>query len=270
MRLMKQKMDYRQVLREEYELRCRRNARYSLRSFARDLHLAPSRVSDIFNNGRGISPKKAQSVAEHLGYSAAEQSDFVMKVQVAHARSPRKRAEANEKLKELLAKKPVLQISLDNFSLISGWHHLAILELTSLKDFKSDVSWIARRLNLTPSEVKISIDRLIRLNLLCEVNGQWQAVDDKTNTPNDIPSKAIKEFHSGILKKASSAVYSQNTETRDLGATVVGINIEDIPKAKALIRNFRAEMAKLLESNKEKNAVYCLSTQFFKLDQEKE
>jgi len=258
---------YRQLLRDEFEERCRTNPRYSLRAFARFLQLAPSQVSEIFKGGRGISPAKAKLIAERIGMNPAEVSKFVTSVEVSHARSPKARTAARAKLEKILGSNTIQQITLDVFSMVANWHYMAILELTTLKNFRSQIGWIAKKLNLSTVEAKTAVERLLRLDLLLEKNGELVAHDGQTATGNEIPSPAIRKFHQGILEKAQQAITAQTPEERDLGATVISINTEDLPKVKERIRAFRAEMAQFLSTNPEKNAVYCLTTTFFRLDQ---
>lgn len=54
-------------------------------------------------------------------------------------------------------------ISQDIFATIADWYHLAILDLSLMKDFKSSPSWISARLGISVLEAKIAVDRLVRL-----------------------------------------------------------------------------------------------------------
>jgi hypothetical protein len=47
--------------------------------------------------------------------------------------------------------------------MISDWYHFAILDLTRLDDFQPEPAWVSRKLGLTVSEVKIAVERLLRL-----------------------------------------------------------------------------------------------------------
>lgn len=40
------------------------------------------------------------------------------------------------------------QLSMDQFAIIADWYHFAILNLINTPGFKSDISWIAKRLGL--------------------------------------------------------------------------------------------------------------------------
>jgi transcriptional regulator with XRE-family HTH domain len=61
----------RDYLAQELLRRKERNPSYSLRSFARDLRLSPSCVSEILNNKRSPSPKNVRKIAEKLALDPA-------------------------------------------------------------------------------------------------------------------------------------------------------------------------------------------------------
>ena len=48
-----------QILNEKFKERVQANSAYSLRSFARDLKVSPSTLSEIFNQKKGLSQKLA-------------------------------------------------------------------------------------------------------------------------------------------------------------------------------------------------------------------
>ena len=92
--------DYRNILKAELEARCRHNPCYSLRAFARDLKIAPSRLSEILNNKQGLSQDFAMKIATLIGLSADDHALFCDSVAAFHARSRRQRQLARARLQE--------------------------------------------------------------------------------------------------------------------------------------------------------------------------
>lgn len=258
--------DYREFLKEEYQTRCARNPRYSLRGFARDLDLSPSRLVEVINYKRGFSSAAAEKISERLGLSEAEKQLLVTQVQSIHGRSKTIRKLAASRLKQI-RNTSVSQIRMDAFEAISNWYHYSILELTKLSEFNSSVDWIAKRLEISKVEVELALERLKRLGMLVESNRKLSVAKDFVASPAEIPSDSIKKHHDQIIGKAKSAVYTQSVEERDLSATTFAIDTASIPCAKKLIKEFRRKLAAELESVPVKNQVYCFSTQFFRLDQ---
>ena len=88
--------DYRKILRRELEQRINRNPRYSLRSFAKDLKVAPALMSDVLNEKRGLSRFSATRIANRIGLSSSETETFCDLVKSKHARSRLSKLEAQE------------------------------------------------------------------------------------------------------------------------------------------------------------------------------
>ncbi len=257
--------DYRTLLRNEFETRAQHNPRYSLRAFARDLGLASSRLSEIFNNQEGLSRSSAAQVAKRLGYGKEETEVFCDLVESVHARSKAKRAIAGIRLKNRYQYAEFNQLQMDHFKVLSDWHHFAILELTTIAGFRSEVTWISKQLGVSPLLVSTAIERLERIGLLSKKSGKWVTQEPFTATPSGIPSESIKKFHKQILEKAITALHLQSVDERDFSAMVMAIPSEKIPWAKSKIKEFRRELSKNFESEKNKDQVYCLSIQLFNL-----
>lgn len=262
-----QAFDYRHFILNELESRRSRNPQYSLRAYARDLGMAAPKLSQVLSGQCGLSEASALRVAKKISLSETETQLFVSMVSARHSRSAHVRAQAEKQLMSLQAERPFDEIDLERFKIIADWYHFAILELTGLKSFKSDATWIAKRLNISKSTVKEAIERLLDFGLLTENDkGAWVQTKAELVTPSGIPSQEIRKHHRQILNKAEEALQDAVSE-RDFSALMFTIAKEDLPEIQRELRQFRRELAKKY-SKKSKDRVYCLSTQFFALDKE--
>lgn len=260
--------DYRVVLKDELERRCTKNPRYSLRAFAKDLGVGPSRLSEILSGKAGISKSRALAFAKRLGLSAGEASRFADLVESTHARSPIKRELARVRLEKFIVPE-YQQLQLDTFKTISDWYHHAILELFRIEGAKSNNAWVARALGITEMEAKLAIERLLRLGMLNEKNGTYEVADDFAASPDGIPTESIKKFHQQILTKAEAALFSQSVDERNISTVVMAFDADQVAQAHEHIRSFRRNFSKTVNPTEKKNSVYCLSVQFFQLTKEK-
>src|SRR5436309_2305259 len=122
--------DYRSILREELEQRCKANPRYSLRAFARDLGLSPSGLSRILREHQGLSGSSALRIARKMKMSSEETERFRNLVIAADGRSRDHRKAAQTQLAvEEESRRRFQRLELDVFRAISDWYHYAILEL---------------------------------------------------------------------------------------------------------------------------------------------
>lgn len=263
-------LDYREMLKREFEQRAGKNPHYSLRAFARDLKLAPSHLSGILSGQYGLSKNRAAEIASRIGYSAQELEEFVTSVESQHARSSAARSIAHRKLRTLRPRRASRSVlDLDALALISNPHHFSILELTYLKSFRPDPSWIAHALGISQSAANLAIDRLKRLGLLEAQGERWQVREDCTETVTDIPSSAIQALHAQVLKMADSALPVQPVARREYRSTFFSIRKEKIEEAKRAIeefhRDFCEDISEVHPDAHDKDQVYCLATQLFSL-----
>lgn len=80
-------LGYVSLLEKYFELRKRRNPRYSLRKYAKDLELTPMHLSHILRGQRGLSRKKAEVIAKVLRLSYADRKKFLQIVSALSARA---------------------------------------------------------------------------------------------------------------------------------------------------------------------------------------
>ena len=259
-------MDYRMILKEELDSRCEQNPHYSLRAFARDLNLSPSRLSEILNRKQGLSRKAAAKIAEFLGFSGDEKEYFCDLVTSQHARSKNEREVAKIRLMKNQAEADeYYQLQLDTFKVIADWYHVGILELIKLDDFVEDSKWIAKRLRITPIQAELAIERLLRVNLLERSEGKLIVKQNTGLLKGGMPSESIKKFHRQILNKAIEALVLQSIEEREFSVNILAIDKDDIDEAKNQIRKFQQKFCSNIKNKEKKDSLYCLSIQFFNL-----
>lgn len=259
---------YRSILRSEFEKREKHNPSYSLRAFARDLEIIPSRLSEIFSSKQGLSPIKAESIAKKLGFNPLESEFFVALVEKEHGRSQLSKEAAIIRLKKF-GMREQKKMSMELFKLISNWEHLAILEIVQLGNARSTTSWIAKRLGITTDMAKDCVERLLHVGLLTNEKGKLKRVDDSLFVwPSQIPSASIKNYHQGVIEKSLHSLFTHPVEMREFSSVVMPIDSTKIPEAKKMIREFSFELNKFLISSKKKDRVFYYASQFFGIDQE--
>lgn len=65
-------MGFQQMLSAELSIRQQRNARYSLRAFARDIGLEHATLSQLLRGRRRLTPRSVRRIGRRLGLSSAE------------------------------------------------------------------------------------------------------------------------------------------------------------------------------------------------------
>lgn len=93
--------DVRSFLRGVADERARRNPRYSLRAFARDIGVKPTRLFDIMSHRRRLSRDLAAQIAELLKLDHFEAECFASLAESSDGTSERLRRNAQSRLERL-------------------------------------------------------------------------------------------------------------------------------------------------------------------------
>jgi transcriptional regulator with XRE-family HTH domain len=228
------------LLIEEFLAAQARNPLLSMRAFAKKVGISQAAMSQILSGKRPLSRKGALKIVERLDKNPTEYLEPLLESKSKQFQS----------------------LDMDTYHLIADWHYYAILSLAETKDFKSDVNWISARIGIAPRIVREAIARLERLELMGR--------DTKTNAlkPTGVQLEAISPVAHAALKKAcrqnielmQKALDETEFEDRDLTAITFCFDPQKMSLAKDLIKNFRREFCRLMESG-EKKEVYkmCVS-----------
>lgn len=265
--LVNARKTYQKYLRDAYDRRRARNLSYSLRAYARDLGVASSKLSQYLNGDCGISGQRARVLAAKLQLSEAETELFVCSAEAAHSRDPSARAKAAVRLKELL-KDTFSKVNMDKFELIRDWYHIAILELTELSSFQPDVTWIANAIGISRDEALAAVKRLEELGLLKVGKSHWEQTEKDFETPPEISSRAIREYHKQMLGLVEKRFEGVPVEKRELGSVVFAVDENLVPELKKLVRQFQRDVATVIEKSSKKNTLYALNTQLLPILQQ--
>lgn len=241
------------LLRERLRVAQRRNSRFSLRSFAKQIGIDHSTLSQILRSKRGLSPRSLAAIGKRLGLN-----DEALK---AHAKVSAKSRRSRGR--------PTIPASynfdLDTFQMLSTWHHYAILELLQVKAFKPDSRWIANSLGLETQEVNIALQRLLRLGLLQMVGrNRW------------IDKSGDAEFHSTALTEEASDQMTQEIHAfageairrvpgryRIHRHAILAVDTHKLPELKILVDRFLSDVRGLVREGDSKDDVYQLEVSLF-------
>jgi uncharacterized protein (TIGR02147 family) len=261
-------VSYRTALEHEFEARKQRNPGYSLRAYARDLDMPPTKLSEVLRGKCGLSARSATAIAKKIKLSREETEWFVLSVEAHHSRSPKVKRESLVRLQNLENKCGFDEISLEQFKIISDWYHFAILELTETEGFQSSPKWIASRLGISTKEAFEAIQRLLDFGLLQKLkSGSLKQTKADLITPHGIPSREMRKHHSQIIMKALDSLDVVPVEQRDVSSLTMSFTESQVAEARRLIKEFYRKFDRVMKSpGGPKDRVYSLAIQFFPLD----
>lgn len=238
--------------------RQRRNQRFSLRAWARQLgYKNPSLLSDVMAGRRKMSEELMGRVAANVGLSTDEERHVW---RLAQAGAP-------------AGKRPRNLLGVDRFRVIADWQHLVILELFLLSGFRAEAKAIAGRLfkRISVAAVDLALERLTRVGML-EVGPDGALRRSAAATDLFVgcgnADAAIRGHHEQFLEMALEALARQSIGERDFSGSTVAVCKSDLPKVKAAVYQLHSLFNALAAKAGAGDAVYRLNVQLFRVDRE--
>ncbi len=264
---MSTKENFREYLETELGRRIKQNPRYSLRAFSKALGVDAGNLSRCLNGQAAMSFKTAGKIISAMNLTAAEQAVFLNSL--ATAKKSVKFAEAHSAAKSKPRSAPYVELDLEAFDAITDVYHYAILELTYLEKFSSDVTWIASQLGISTIEAKLAIKRLLKVGLLRDVNGRLEKTVKpilKTK-PGVITSASLRRQQKQVLGLAIEAIENQPISRRCNVSMTMPIDESKVELARERIVKFVDDLCLEFASGR-KTKVYQLGVSFFSLQGE--
>ena len=263
---MKEQIALQKILVTKYEGLRSKNPHYSRRAFSKKLGLSAGAISELFNGQRKVSAKLAERISQRLALDPQERAELFELFPKKIRRPKHKPMDSTRDSMD----PNYLQLSADQFRVIGDWYHFAILTLMRSKGFKSNVNWIANRLNLSLNVTKTALERLKRLDLVQE-DQQGKLTRSKTRyrTSDDVANTSVRRAHSEYLNRAQNALDTLPVDQRDFTSLMLTLSPHQLPRAKEMIRKFQDDLAAELEASP-RPEVYQLCIQLFPLTQKNE
>ncbi|AZZ37199.1 hypothetical protein CIK05_10515 [Bdellovibrio sp. qaytius] len=235
-----------EVLKSILKRKVEKNRKYSLRAFARDLNLSPGRLSVILSGKEEPGHRFIKKILTSAVWEEKEKALFTAALQ-----------EHMGFCEETVAP----QINLYEFSSedLDSIETHTILALLRTKNSTDDHAWIARRLNLTKTVVDLSIQALLKHNVIAHTKNRYiQKIEGLTYDEKGKNPKRIAERYQRYLQQAMPELLKLEKEHSLFGTLVVPLDKEDIPRVKKLLKTVFKKIETISNQSK-RSEVYNLS-----------
>jgi uncharacterized protein (TIGR02147 family) len=228
---------FRLYLQSELARRLSSNPQYSLRSFALQMGINHSTLSQLLRGKRTLTPRMIKTLGARMGLPSEEIEAFVAREREAG---------------ETIVSREIRFLAMETVALLSDGSHRAILEMTSMEGFIPDTRRIARALDLTVDEVNLALSRLTRLGLLEMVAAdRWiDRSESSASTDTGFAQKVIRRL-SEQARRLSSAKEEEATGGKTPSAARIEIGAAQLPALMQMIERLRHEAADLRQDEKE-------------------
>jgi uncharacterized protein (TIGR02147 family) len=259
--------DYQSYLKALLQERKQANKAYSLRAMAEALEISASTLSDVMAGKKNFSEETAQDVAVKLKLTGDKKKYFTSLVQFQTTKDEDLKEILNAKLKVLNPKlRNHFDITIDRFNLMAEWYHTAILEMTHLDRKKLTPDTLSVELSISKEQAKAALELLLRLELIEEEGeGFFRKAKGKFQAQSEIPNEALRRYHYQMLSKAQESLRTQTPQEKFVGSETIPLNSKDLPKAVDIIENCFQQLLQLAENSLDRDYVYHVGIQAFKL-----
>jgi uncharacterized protein (TIGR02147 family) len=256
------------IINAALEKKFQLNPHYSYHSFAKRAGISQSYLSLILKKKRKITHNVAKKVVHALGLSELEVKYFQLLLSSEINNDEGQKSYFKNKISEFHRQYHQTILDLEKFKMIQDWRYSAILEcvlMAQTKNIPFNAKGFAKLLGLTMAQINESLNKLIDLKLIEKTENGYRRIDTGLiESPTEIPSESLRNFHKQVMHKAIKAVDDQDTNRRSFSGMTMSINTKKLPEAKLKIQNFIKELSEFLEDDN-RDEVYQLSVGLFSL-----
>ena len=252
--ILDSKQVFANLLKKYLEHAQKKNSKFSMRALAAKLKLSSAALSELINAKRPISQSKALDIAAKIPFSKLDT--------ITLTKSFEKNKSLN-KLKSRSNPRKEILISESEFDIMADWRYFAFMALTRTTDFKSDVSWISKRLGLTKIEVQKIMSRLESLSIISR-DQMGNIIDNNAcyRTAEDFPKKLLNERQLNGLSTASHLIKKNNQLQAGFFSTIT-TDTKKLEDASVMIEDFLKKLSLFFCDSEDRKEVFELQIQLF-------
>ena len=264
-------LDYREFLKDYYNLKKEANSAFSLRVFSDRIGFkAKDFISRVMNGEKNLSNQSIPKVASGLRLGKHETEFFIGLVKFNQAATTDERNSAFEEMQAALKvarfaeKQHILGHA--QYMVYSHWRHLTIRSLIGMFGFDGDYEALAKQVrpHITADEAKKSVKLLEECGLIKkDENGKYVLSESAITTGDRTSKLALRGFHQHCLKLAADSIDRDPPGSRHISGLTLGISQEGYERIVERINAFRKEIALIAEEDKESDKVFQLQFALF-------
>ena len=235
------------------------NQRGQKAKLAKDLGIQTTYLSQVLRGQAHLSLEQAERLNRAWGHTEQESHYFLLLVQLARAGTPQLKKYFEEQLEAVkqerfnlhkrLGLKSELSTS-DQAAYYSSWVFAALHVFASIPDFQTRDA-LAKKLDLSPSQVGEALDFLVQIGVINEKNGKYTVGKTSMHVPNT--SNFVVQHHTNwrlqairsFEKRKSDDIHYTSCVTLSHAdaATIKSQLIDQIKSVKNTVKVSKDEMA---------------------------
>ncbi|MEZ4742334.1 MAG: TIGR02147 family protein [Bdellovibrionota bacterium] len=256
--------DYRDILKAILSHRKKKNPAYSMRAFARNIGISPSRLSEVLNSNRSLSIRMAKIIATNAFDTLRDQEYFTNLVILESKTSKFIIDAARKRIEQYRSDTQARTLTSDELQDLNKWHDMAILQLIKQRDTIPEIDEIASRLGIEKNQADRSLQKLHTLGFLNQELSKQRYLNVCCQAGPLIPKEDMADIQKQLFQLYQQRNLSECSEQISSHCQYLSIPDNKIEIAKDILQNCHRQLVEEAQSpNTER--IFCLSTNFFEI-----
>jgi uncharacterized protein (TIGR02147 family) len=240
--------DYRSFLKDWFSYLKGARPGFSRHSLAVQAQVATSYLPLILSGRRDLTLTFLAKLAPFLHLTKPELQHLENLVRLSTFDSFEGRLNALDQMKKSSQYQKKNPKEAEFYEYTRNWHYVVIREMAALEGFRTDPSWIRKRLNyrMPLADIKSALKFLID-NRYIEVNEQGGAVASKENVKvqGTVFTAALSQFHKEMLQLASRSIEASPYSERGIFGFTLAIHSSQYARAEGILKKAMQEFEDL-------------------------
>lgn len=266
-------VDYREFIREFYQIKKAENPGYSLKVLSEKTGFkARDYLLRVMNGTRNLSELGINALASAFKFSGKERLYFEHLVRFNQAKTPESKNHHFQILLDLRKGCDVEKITEDQYEYFCKWYNVAMRSLITVFDYKDNFEEIAKTFDppITPRQAKQSVELLLKLGMLNkDESGQYKVTSPLVTSGEDVKTVGLTEFHKSVLQLALRSLDLHQSSSRDISGVTLSLSSRAFENIKEEIAQFRKKVMNIAHQDSNEEAVFQLNIQFFPLTRQR-
>jgi uncharacterized protein (TIGR02147 family) len=254
--------DPRSYLRDEFDRRHKRNPSYSWRSFARDLKLSPSMLSEFLKGRYGLSKGKAAAIAQSIKLDLVNTEHFIDLLEAGFHRLPTQRENARFRAEERLQKSGTA-IPAESLKSVLDWSFLSMMEIAGLEQGEPVPDRWAAPFRHLHEKAKEALVRLRDLKLIRDEGGALKASEEVTIAGDQLADEELRGLHAQALELSRLAIEGLGAKERESLTVFGSVRKDDFKDMRKEMNDALLQILNKYASRPGSDSVFCLALQAF-------
>jgi len=258
-------LNYRNFVRDMIEYLRQRNE-YSNRKFAAEVGFgSPSFVRMVIGGKRNLSRENTEKLIKAFSLSEKEADFFELLVDFDQASDMKAADLAYKKILGNEVFRKVRKMAQAEYDFFSNWEVIAILEGLHTDFGQLPAAQMAEIVGISEAELAKHLEVLKNLEMIEHKNGRWVKKDRQLETPLDIQSLNVRNFHRQMGNRAVEVIDKLKTSERTFAAMTINLSEEGYQDFRKRIFDFLRDSNAIYSESEKSDTVYQLNIQLFPL-----